>query len=248
MDERKFVTALARGLDVLRCFGPDDALLGNRDIAERTGLPKATISRLAYTLTELGYLRFDPGAGKYALDAGVLALGYAFLSSADILVLARPHMRALAHDMGCAISLGCRDGMEMMYLETLRSETALTLGLTVGSRLSMLTSSMGRAYLAVLPAAERREVMAALRERHPDDWDTLSDGVDEAIATYAREGCCYSFQEWHADVNAVAVPLRDTRQHRWLAISCSGPASISREKFRECIGPKLRALAARLGR
>ena len=53
-DERKFVTALARGLELLRAFGPDDALLGNRDFAARTGLPKATVSRLAYALTELG--------------------------------------------------------------------------------------------------------------------------------------------------------------------------------------------------
>lgn len=53
-DERKFVTALARGLELLRAFSPDDALLGNRDFAARTGLPKATVSRLAYALTELG--------------------------------------------------------------------------------------------------------------------------------------------------------------------------------------------------
>lgn len=247
VDERKFVTALARGLDVLRCFGADDGLLGNREIADRTGLPKATISRLVYTLTELGYLRYDADVGKYALDAGVLALGYAFLGGADILTLARPHMRALAREMQSAVSLGCREGLEMVYLETIRSEAALTLGLTAGSRLSMLTSSMGRTCLAVMSPGERSATLAALRKAHPDNWEQLSAGVERAVETFQREGCCYSFREWHEGVNAVAVPVRDTRQQRWLAISCSGPASsIPEEKFRLEIGPRLKAMAARL--
>ncbi|SUA92432.1 IclR family transcriptional regulator [Pandoraea pulmonicola] len=255
-DERKFVTALARGLELLRAFGPDDSLLGNRDFAARTGLPKATVSRLAYTLTELGYLRYDAELGKYALDAGVLALGYAFLNGTDMLTLARPHMRALAKEMGCSISLGCREGIDMMYLETIRSDAAhLTLGLTAGSRLSMLTSSMGRVYLAAMTPTERETMLSDLHDAYDANpsalrnvgWDALQAAVDKGIESYKREGCCYSFREWHEGVNAVAVPLRDVRQNRWLAISCSGPSSsIPDTVFRDEIGPRLKQLAARL--
>ncbi|MBU9159454.1 IclR family transcriptional regulator, partial [Burkholderia gladioli] len=162
-DERRFVTALARGLDLLRAFRPGETLLGNRDFVERTGLPKATVNRLAYTLSVLGYLRLDEALGKYALDAGVLSLGHALLAGSGALDLARPHMQALAREIGAAVSLGCRDGLDMIYLETIRSETALTLGLAPGSRLSMLTSSMGRAYLAVQPAEQREALLAELR-------------------------------------------------------------------------------------
>ncbi|MFP4903416.1 IclR family transcriptional regulator, partial [Paraburkholderia sp. BR14261] len=164
VDERKFVVALARGLDLLRAFRPGETLLGNRDFVERTGLPKATVNRLAYTLTVLGYLRFDESLGKYALDAGVLSLGFALLSGTDTLELARPHMRAFAREVGAAVSLGCRDGLDVIYLETIRSETALTLGLASGSRLSMLTSSMGRAYLAVQPIDVRMALFAELEK------------------------------------------------------------------------------------
>ena len=48
--DRQFVTALARGLEILRCFQAGDPALGNQDIAERTGLPKPTVSRLTHTL------------------------------------------------------------------------------------------------------------------------------------------------------------------------------------------------------
>ncbi|MDR5737582.1 IclR family transcriptional regulator [Caballeronia sp. LZ016] len=244
IDERKFVVALARGLDILRAFRPGETLLGNRDFVQRTGLPKATVNRLAYTLATLGYLRFDEAAGKYALDTGVLSLGFALLAGADTLELARPHMRALAREIGAAVSLGCRDGLDMIYLETIRSETALTLGLAPGSRLSMLTSSMGRAYLAAQEPVARK---ALLEELGKEEGAERAEAAARAIGDYARDGCCYSFREWHDDVNAIAAPFRDVRNGRWLVLSSSGPASSMDEAyFRDIIGPKLKALAARL--
>jgi DNA-binding IclR family transcriptional regulator len=243
IDERKFVVALARGLELLRAFRPGETLLGNRDFVERTGLPKATVNRLAYTLTTLGYLRLDDTAGKYALDTGVLSLGFNLLAGSDTLELARPHMRTLAREIGAAVSLGCRDGLDMIYLETIRSETALTLGLAPGSRLSMLTSSMGRAYLAVQDPAARE----ALFEELASAGKAAVDAARQSIEDFARDGCCYSFRDWHDDVNAVAAPFRDVRNGRWLVFSSSGPASSMGEAyFRETIGPRLRALAARL--
>ncbi len=97
-----FVTALARGLELLRCFRTGEAMLGNQDFVRRTGFPKATVSRLAGTLVQLGYLRYDESLGKYALDAGVLALGYAYLSASDVVALARAYagVRAVVRRVG----------------------------------------------------------------------------------------------------------------------------------------------------
>jgi DNA-binding IclR family transcriptional regulator len=248
IDERKFVVALARGLELLRAFRPGETLLGNRDFVARTGLPKATVNRLAYTLTVLGYLRFDEALGKYALDAGVLSLGFTMLSNTDILELARPHLRAFAREVGAAVSLGCRDGLEMIYLETIRSETALTLGLASGSRLSMLTSSMGRAYLAVQPPDARAALMAELEKAAGAEGPAQVAATQHEIEIFAKEGCCYSFRDWHDDVNAVAVPFREPREGRWLVLSCSGPASsMGPDVFRERVAPLLKSLARRLG-
>jgi len=159
-------------------------------------------------------------------------------------------MQALAREIGAAVSLGCRDGLDMIYLETIRSETALTLGLAPGSRLSMLTSSMGRAYLAVQPDDVRRALYAELHKAAggADDADALVAAAQAAVAEFPQSGCCYSFRAWHADVNAAAVPFREPREGRWLILSCSGPASsMGEEVFRTQVGPKLKALAQRLG-
>ena len=95
-NDRQMVRALARGLEVLRCFKPGDRFLGNHEIAVRTGLPKPTISRLTHTLTNLGYLHYSEKFGKYYLGSAVLSLGYSMLANMDIRQIARPAMHDLA--------------------------------------------------------------------------------------------------------------------------------------------------------
>ena len=148
-----FITALARGLDVLRCFRHGVNALGNLDLARLTGLPKPTISRITYTLTELGYLRYHPDTGKYSPGYGVLALGYGLLAGLEVRELAKASMTELARQTGGAVALGAFDGDAMTYVEAVHGSSALYLRLPVGYRAS-LDSAMGRAYLASLPEDE----------------------------------------------------------------------------------------------
>src|SRR2546426_6313843 len=82
--DRKFVTALGRGLDVLRCFGPRDRWLANQEIAARTGLARPTVSRLVYTLTQLGFLPPAHSPRKYALCSSAGSLGDSALTAIAI--------------------------------------------------------------------------------------------------------------------------------------------------------------------
>jgi hypothetical protein len=59
-----FATTLAKGLVVLEAFEAGASLLGNMEIAARTGIPRPTVARLTHTLAELGYLRHDEGLAR----------------------------------------------------------------------------------------------------------------------------------------------------------------------------------------
>ena len=83
-DHPNFASTLANGLDVLGCFSGTEPTLGNKDIAERLGLSKPTVSRLTFTLVALGYLRRERRTGKYMLSPAVLPLGYPLLSQLTI--------------------------------------------------------------------------------------------------------------------------------------------------------------------
>ncbi len=246
-----FVTALARGLELLRAFRPGDTLLGNQEFVRRTGFPKATVSRLAGTLVSLGYLRYDDALGKYGLDAGVLALGFAYLASSDVIQLARPHMSAFAQRYGVSISLGKRDRLDMVYLETIRHDSPSmsgSSGLGVGSRLSLLSSSMGRAYLASLPAARRERLYEALRTQQPAQWAAEGAAADDAVKAGIRNGYAVSLRDWHPAIHACAVAFFAPSQREPYVVSCSAPyTSADAERIRDELAPALREFAARLG-
>lgn len=239
-EDRQFVTALARGLSVLRAFQPGDGVLGNGDIAERTGLPKPTVSRLTHTLTRLGYLTHAERLGKYRLGPGVLSLGYSLLANMDIRKIARPYMQELANASGLSLALGSRDRLNMVYLEHARDAGSVTLRLDIGSHIPIATTAMGRAFLAAIPENERAYLMSAMAERAGTAWPPMANGVERALRQVAETGFCTSFGEWQQDVNAVGVPLRSMDGATVMALNCGGPAFLHKpEKLEAEWGPRL---------
>ncbi|WP_240160737.1 helix-turn-helix domain-containing protein [Burkholderia sp. Ax-1719] len=75
------VAPLARGLAILCAFGRGRAWLGNLDIAQETGIPAPTVSRLLHSLLVLGYVQQDETTRLYALAPAALALGYAAVAA-----------------------------------------------------------------------------------------------------------------------------------------------------------------------
>ena len=144
--DRSFVVALARGLDVLRAFRPNDGLLGNQEIAARTNLPKPTISRLTYTLTKLGYLTQVPRFEKYQLAPAAMALGYAALANLGVKHLSESFRDELMRETGGAVAVGARDRLSMIYFGQSRSSLTVGVQLDVGSRIPIATTAMGRAH------------------------------------------------------------------------------------------------------
>lgn len=246
--DRRFVTALARGLDVLRCFEMGDVGLGNLELAKRTGLPKPTISRLTYTLTKLGYLLYSEHHGTYQLGPGVLQLGYAMLSGLDIRERARPLMQNLADQVDATIAFGARDRLDMVYLEACRGPGAVTLRIDIGSHVPLAVSAMGRALLAALPADERDYLMNHIRKKTvgAKAFSLIDRGVKQAIEDVATRGYTMSLGEWRPDVNAIGVPLQ-THDNQVYALNCGGPAfRVSRDFLEKECAPRLLALASRI--
>ncbi|HEP9113859.1 TPA: IclR family transcriptional regulator [Pseudomonas aeruginosa] len=239
LKDRQFVTALARGLELLRCFTPRESLLGNQELAKKTGLPKPTVSRLTHTLTRLGYLRHLPHSGKYQLEVGVMSFGYAMLSNLSIRALARPLMEEMAGYAKAAVAMAARDRLSMVYLDVVHGEANLTMRRQVGSHLSLHRSAIGQACLAAMPEDEREFILGHIRKRHPEDWPEVRKGLERAFRDYADYGFCLSLGEWQRDVNAVGVALHH-ESHGLLAFNCGGPSfHLKREKLEDDIGPRL---------
>jgi len=252
--ERKFVEALARGLDVLRAFADSNGSLGNQEIAQRTGLPKATVSRLTYTLTYLGYLRFVPSAKKYKLDTGVLALGYIYLSKSVIREIAMPTMTAMSKATRTSIGLATRSrlSMDMIYIASVRANESWPIRMEIGSHIPILSTSTGRAWYAALQDESRGEVLDYLERNLPADlFARETTALDKAVRDFATHGYCVSLGDWDKTVHACSVPM-SLRDERIYVLNCGGPAEqVTKERIATDLGPRLmnaaRDIRGRLG-
>jgi DNA-binding IclR family transcriptional regulator len=198
--------SLERGLLLLRAFAPGAALLGNGDLVERTGLPKATVSRLTRTLVNSGYLEHDVLRKAYRLGVPVLSLAQAMRSGSTILQTAAPLMRELAQKLRINVGLAAADGEEMVYLESIRYNQRVSLRNVVsGQRVPMELTSLGRVHLAMLSDDEFDSMMAAFERRGRSGWPQLRTQIDEAVRSVRERGFCVA--SWQPEVIALAAPL-----------------------------------------
>ena len=238
--DRQFSMNLARGMEVLRAFTATDPMLGNREISDRTGLPKPTVSRLTYTLTLLGYLTRDVGLQKYRLGTGVLSLGHPLLASMHVRQAARPLMEQLARKTGCTVNLGMRDRSNVVYIETVRTDTGNVFLPDIGSTRPLLAAAIGRALILACAPAERKAILnhlkvqdRALFEQHRAAWE-----ADQK--RFEAHGFCHSRGDWQKDVHAVAVPVRLAPREAPVAMNCTLAAyQMPKDKLEREVVPHL---------
>ncbi len=240
--DRNFVTALARGLDLLRCFRDGEAALSNSDFSERTGLPKATISRLTYTLCALDYLIADPQAGTYRLSAGVLHLGFSVLSGIDIHDLAQAEMERLRDGPNSyiTVALGEQYKLEVIYVATCTSREGVALVARIGSRLPLFPSAIGQSILVGMDD-DAREAVFEIAGR--ESAQTEAEGrlrYAEAKSVYEDKGFCTGYGIWRKDVNGIAVPVFSLSGARVYGLNLGGPSFRVKPKQLESVyAPRL---------
>ena len=237
---RQFIGALARGLDVLRAFRVEDPPLSNQELARRTGFPRPTISRITYTLTELGYLTYHERYGCYELGGGALVLGHVARANFNPLERIRPAMQRLAEMSNANVGIGARDRLEMNYIEVLHGPSRISLRFEVGSKVPILSTAMGRAYLAGAGDDEVAGLLRQFRKAFKDDPDAPQRIVSHAKDEYERLGFCSSIGDWHDDIHGIAAPIMAPDMGGLLAINVGAPAYLMpKTKMMSEIGPEL---------
>ena len=224
--DRNFITALARGLEVLSCFRRGEVLLSNTDFAERTGLPKATVSRLTHTLCSLDYLVLDPATGLYRLGAGVLQLGFGALASIDVCDRAAVILRDLRNGPNTYITAALGEAFrdKVIYLGVSRSRENVSLSMHVGARLPLFYSAIGRAILVGMTKEQRAVTLAQIDQDDPDGRNGRLEVVRNALQEYETKGYCSSFGDWRTDVNGIATPVHSLNGSRVFGLNVGGPS------------------------
>lgn len=237
--------SLERGIEILRAFRPGSTLLGNAELAERTGLSKSTVSRLTQTLVGMGMLQPDPPTRAFRLAPAVLSLAHAMRSGSAVLSAAAPLMRATAEAHKINVGLAAPDRDEMVYLESIRYNRRPSLRSVVsGQRVPMELTSLGRAYLHSATEARRKALLAHFRRQRGAQWKTLGPEITASLRSMDDKGYCAA--AWQPEVVAVATSLIVHGSHYALNVSVSTQSPV--QETVEDLAPPLMALMRKLER
>lgn len=241
------VTPLVRALVLISAFAPHERWLGNGQLAQRTGLPPSTVTRIAQSLVQLGYLLYDGAERKYRLSPAVLGLGYAAIAHSAIQGLAGEYMAAYAREHKAHVCLAVRDRLDLVVLECRRSlASPVTLPLHVGMRVGMALSPMGWALLAALPELERSYLLENVERRVVKDWPRLRRRVAEGIAQVCEKGYCTAVGEWEPDLGIVATPVLLEGTSPFVLACIGASQGMTRARVERELGPRLLAMGRAL--
>jgi IclR family pca regulon transcriptional regulator len=234
-----FVQSLARGLSVIRAFGPKHGSMTLSEVAVRADITRAGARRVLLTLQRLGYVASD--GRRFHLTPKILDLGYSFLSSLDIWEFAQPIMERLVDAVHESCSASVIDGDDIVYVMRVPTRRIMSINLSIGTRLPAYATSMGRVLLA---AYSERELSAYLsrttRARLTEHTRTTADELRAVIEETRRAGWALVDQELEEGLRSIAVPLTNAKGRVVAALNVSAHASrVSAEQMISNILPQL---------
>jgi IclR family pca regulon transcriptional regulator len=203
-----FIEALARGLDVIRAFGPNRPSMSLSEVAEAAGLARPTARRMLLTLVELGYVR--SAHGEFALTPRVLELGMAYIGATSMWEIARPHMERLVEHTHESSSLAQLDGSDIVYVARVAVPKIITIAVTIGTRFPALQTSLGKVLLAALPPGELERVLAEpSRSGITPLWKPDQEERNRVLCEVRERGWALTDEHLAPGIRSIAAPVRD---------------------------------------
>lgn len=219
-----YVQSFARGLSVIRAFGPARSHMTLSEVAAQCGLTRAGARRILLTLVHLGYVAAD--GRQFSLTPRILELGYSYLSATPLWDLALPYMEAVAEETRESCSVSVLDGTDVVYILRLARHKVMSINLAVGSRLPAWITSMGRVLLAGLPPADQDRILAD-SDIQPYTSQSLTDiaQLKACLADVQEKGYACVVQELELGLQSLAVPIVDRSGRVIGAMNVSGLTS-----------------------
>lgn len=245
-DNPDFVTALARGLQVLQVFDADHAEMTLAEIATRADVAPATARRSLVTLKELGFVAQN--GRRFLLTPRVLKLSASFLSSMNLQKVAQQYLQGLMEETGDSCSMAVLDQAEIVYLASATVKRAVRLTAGIGTRYPAYATSLGRILLAHLPADQLDVTLAATQFRALTANTVTDEAKLRSILLRAREdGYASVCDELDYGVLSVAVPLKTKDGRVLAAVNCStSPSRIEQKELIRSRVPLLRDAARQI--
>ncbi|GEK46409.1 IclR family transcriptional regulator [Bisbaumannia pacifica] len=208
-DERKYlIPGLERGLTILMELSRSHREMSFAEIAKRVDIPKATAYRAIQTLEYMGFLRRHPTTGHYSLGVNVLRLGFEYVASLDVVQVGQPVIESLRDATGCSSHIAIRDGQDVIYVARVSAANATVRRVSVGTRLPVHRTSLGRMLLTGLSRAEFEALYPddELPDAKPGSPDSR-EALWELVQADRRRGYVVAESYFQFGISSIVYPI-----------------------------------------
>ncbi|TEU10090.1 MAG: IclR family transcriptional regulator [Anaerolineales bacterium] len=219
------VRAVERAVQILSSLDDEHPERSLSDIAQATGLHKATAHRIVMTLLNGGFIERTAGGEKYRLGLRVAGLGLGVLHRLDFRREALPHMQQLVERFQEICTLGVFDRGQVLYVEIVHSKHTLTIAARVGRHLPAHCTASGKVLLAFLPSEVVEPMLNAPLVAYTEKTITLPARLREELEVVRQRGYALDDEEFEVGIRAVAAPIRDIDGNVIAEMSMPGPTS-----------------------
>jgi IclR family KDG regulon transcriptional repressor len=219
------VRAVERATWILSAFDGEHTERGVSEIAQATGLHKATAHRIIMTLLNCGFLERTADGERFRLGLRLVELGLGALRRLDFRRAAFPYMQQLVERFNETCDLGIFDRGQVLYVEVVHSEHALTVAARVGRHLPAHCTASGRVFLAFLPPEVVEPILSAPLTAYTEKTITSPAWFQEELEATRQRGYGLDDEEFEVGIRAISAPIRNVDGNVIAAMSMLGPSN-----------------------
>ncbi|MBU4426900.1 MAG: helix-turn-helix domain-containing protein [Proteobacteria bacterium] len=245
---RYHIHSLGRGLKILELLAQSREPLTLSRIAAAMALTLPTAYRFLFTLESLGYVDKDPDMKTYRVSPKVLALGYGAFQSSDLWQTAHPYLLRASRDHGETFNLAILDGMNILYIDRIKTQKILTINLEIGSKLPAYCTSMGRVLLAFLPQEQALKIIEQTAKKAMTPRTVFSTEALKGVLEKVRvDGYAVNDGELALELISVAAPVRNRDGRVVAALNMAvNAAQYQKDTIHLKLAPVVKAVALRI--
>jgi IclR family KDG regulon transcriptional repressor len=237
------LSSVTSALRVLKVFSDGESELGISSIAQRLGLAKSTVHRLAVTLAGEGFLEQNPQNGRYRLGLSLFSLGALVRQRMDVSNQAHSLLGALRDKTQETVHLAILNDTAIIYLYNMESAQAIGTRSYIGTRKPAFCTSEGRVLLAFnapeMAAAVLKEELVARTPKTTTGVKALRQILDEV----RHHGYAVDDEESEDGMRSIAAPIRDISGKAIAAVGLAGPIQRLTKKELRRLVPEVMATA-----
>lgn len=212
---------LAKGLRILSEFAACEHL-GNSDLAGRTQLPKATISRMTSTLHALGYLRWDDSTRKFSMGERLLCMGASIQQRLGLGPETEWRLQQWAQTQHCEVLVSRLEHERVLCLKAYGARPVTAAGpaqVRAGDTLPLWHSSAGLLHCITGPLTTRTRLLARLHQQ-PEALQTLGrERIAAAYRSFQQQGFIRLEEGWRPGSVGLSFLARLCEQPLFLSIT-----------------------------